>query len=274
MTWELHLGDCIDGMRAMADKSVDVVCADPPYSEHVHASAKTLGGIAQRGGNGDAGKLRCHGARKLELGFTHLTAADLDALAEQYARVSRRWVAVFSDTESAHLWREALERHGLEYVRTAFWHKLAGAPQFTGDRPAVALEAITICDHNESAVDAITLCHPRGRKRWNGGGKQGLYPYAIVQSSATQARMHPTQKPIALMRQILEDFTAPGDLILDSHAGSGTTGAACIELGRNFVGWELDPKHHETATRRLQEASKQQPLFRVATKQKQTKLAL
>ena len=75
------------------------------------------------------------------------------------------------------------------------------------------------------------------------------------------------------MRALLADFTDPGDLILDSHAGSGTTGAACIELGRRFVGFELDPKHHAVATKRLQETSRQEQMFK-PQKQEQRRLAL
>ena len=53
------------------------------------------------------------------------------------------------------------------------------------------------------------------------------------------------------MRDIIEDFTLPGDLVLDPFAGSGTTGVACRMLGRRFVGWELSPAYHEIACRRL-----------------------
>ena len=53
------------------------------------------------------------------------------------------------------------------------------------------------------------------------------------------------------MRQIVEDFTDPGDLILDPFAGSGTTGVAAIHLGRRFIGWELSEEYHAIATRRL-----------------------
>ena len=75
-------------------------------------------------------------ARRLELALITQQAMTLEAIATQYGRLTKRWALVFSDTESAHLWREAMERAGLQYVRTCFWHKLAGAPQFTGDRPA------------------------------------------------------------------------------------------------------------------------------------------
>ena len=83
----------------------------------------------------------------------------------------------------------------------------------------------------------------------------GLYPFKIVLdrpgTDDNDRRMHPTQKPMDLMRALVSDFTNPGELVLDSHAGSGTTGAACIELGRDFIGFEKDPKHHAIATARL-----------------------
>jgi site-specific DNA-methyltransferase (adenine-specific) len=242
VSWELHLGECIEGMAALADKSVDHVIADPEYSEHVHTSARTLAGIYS-----DTDEMPACGSRRLELGFSHLTAENRRAYAAQYARLARRWVLVFSDTESSHLWRADLESFGLQSVRTCFWHKLAGAPQFTGDRPAVCLEAITVC-------------HAPGRKKWNGGGKQGFYPHAIVQSAKGNPRLHPTQKPRDLMAALVADFTDLDDLILDSHAGSGTTGVACIELGRRFIGFEKDPKHHAAATERLRNAQRQERL--------------
>ena len=53
------------------------------------------------------------------------------------------------------------------------------------------------------------------------------------------------------MEALVRDFTEPGETILDPFAGSGTTGIACIRLGRNFVGWERDPRYHAIALRRL-----------------------
>lgn len=244
MTYQLHLGDCIEGMRGLPDKSVDHVIADPPYSEHVHGNAVSTDAA------GDV--------IDVDFGFGHLSDSARLQLAEQYARITKRWLLIFSDVESAHLWRLAGEAHGLEYARTCFWRRTNAQPQRTGDRPAAFCEAI-ICMHG------------RGKKRWNGGGKVGDYAHATVQG---RDRKHPTQKPVALLRQLVADFTDPGELILDSHAGSGTTGAACLELGRRFIGWELDPKHHATASKRLAEASKQQPLFRVATTQEQERLPL
>ncbi len=235
---DLRLGDCLadDGMPSLPDKSVDVVISDPPYSEHVHGKSRCGLTVTHTAGNPD------EISERRELGFEHLTADIMEAAADQFARLARRWVLVFCDIESAHLWIGALRSTGrLEYLRTCAWHKIGGAPQFTGDRPAVWGEAI-VC------------AHPKGRKRWNGGGKQGLYsvPTAIDRDrSGLDERMHTTQKPVRLMEDLIRDFTDAGETVLDAFAGSGTTGVAAARLGRKFLGWEKDPETHDTAISRL-----------------------
>ena len=65
---------------------------------------------------------------------------------------------------------------------------------------------------------------------------------------------HPTQKPVALLVELLETFTNPGDLVVDFTMGSGSTGVACLKMGRRFVGIEKAPNHFETAQSRISEA--------------------
>lgn len=228
--WTLGHGDCIEGMRAMADRSVDCAIFDPPYAAKVHAKS-------MRGANGWKGEISV----VRDLGFASLTAKTMRATSKQLARLVARWVAVFCDVESSHLWSAELERVGLDYVRTCAWIKIGGAPQFTGDRPAVAFEA-------------IVLAHQPGKKQWNGGGKAGVYSYPIVLErggNKSEARVHTTQKAEALMEALVKDFTNPGDLILDPFAGSGTTGVAALRSGRRFVGFEQDANYHAIASKRL-----------------------
>lgn len=73
-------------------------------------------------------------------------------------------------------------------------------------------------------------------------------------------RVHPTQKPIALMLSCL-GFLKDADLILDPFMGSGTTGVACVKLGRKFIGIELEPKYFDIACRRIEQAYKQPDMF-------------
>jgi site-specific DNA-methyltransferase (adenine-specific) len=68
---------------------------------------------------------------------------------------------------------------------------------------------------------------------------------------------HPTQKPVELIAKLIEKFTNPGDTVLDPFMGSGTTGVACVKLGRNFIGIEKEPKYYDIAARRIAEAQQQ-----------------
>jgi len=70
-------------------------------------------------------------------------------------------------------------------------------------------------------------------------------------------RQHPNEKPVSLMKKLIELTSHSGATILDPFMGSGTTGVACIQTGRNFIGYEIDPTYFETAKRRLEEAEKQ-----------------
>lgn len=216
---------------------VDHFIADPPYSEHVHGAARSRVMSANDRGGRYGADLR----RNVDLGFTHLSEELRGFLADQAARLTRRWVLVFSDTESAHLWAEDLENAGLDYVRAGAWIKRGSAPQFSGDRPATGFEAITIA-------------HPKGRKRWNGGGSHAVWDVPIVLNRARadkSERVHPTQKPLVLMQKLVEQFTDPGDLILDPTAGSGTTAVAAKLLSRRAVLIERDEPHCESAAIRL-----------------------
>lgn len=66
---------------------------------------------------------------------------------------------------------------------------------------------------------------------------------AIKESERRERRVHPTQKPVALMQALVERYTSPGDLVLDPYCGSGSTGVACMLTGRRFIGIEKVPRY-------------------------------
>lgn len=230
--WELRCGDCLDpetGLASLADKSVDHVITDPPYSQHTHDKQWIGAALTEQG----AKRVKTAHAG---LGFSHLTSIQARDVAVQAARLSLRWFVAFSDLEGIALWRGSVEQAGLDYVRSCIWDKVDGAPQFTGDRPAAGAEVFVVA-------------HPTGRKRWNAGGKRNVYRHAV--NGQRGDKPHPSTKPEPLMSEIVEDFTDPGDLICDPFAGSGTTGVACLRLGRRFIGWEKNEEYFEIACRRL-----------------------
>jgi site-specific DNA-methyltransferase (adenine-specific) len=73
---------------------------------------------------------------------------------------------------------------------------------------------------------------------------------------------HPSPKPIEYMQKLIERVTQEGDTIFDPFMGSGTTGVACVQLGRNFIGCEIDPKYFDIAKKRIAQAELQPQLFK------------
>ena len=67
-------------------------------------------------------------------------------------------------------------------------------------------------------------------------------------------KVHPTQKPVEIIQKMIEDSTEPGAVILDTFMGSGTTAVACIQTGRQYIGFELDERYHTIAQQRIAEA--------------------
>jgi DNA modification methylase len=198
---------------------VDHVITDPPYDVHTHQSARSgyRKGVVLR----------------LAIDFAPL---DIGRVAPMLLRVSRRWVVCFCSLEMLGTYRDVA---GDAWVRAGFWRRTDGAPQFTGDRPG-------------QPGEALAICHRAGRKRWNGGGRHGYYEFGVERRDG---RLHPTQKPEALMLAILSDFTDPGDVVLDPFAGSGTTLVACKRLGRRAIGIEMDRRYCDAIVSRLRQAA-------------------
>jgi len=87
------------------------------------------------------------------------------------------------------------------------------------------------------------------------------YPNSIIDIPLTEELMHPTQKPVALYEYLIRTYSNPGDTVLDFCFGSGTTIVAALNTWRNAIGIERDPDYFKLAQRRIEQASRQQPLF-------------
>jgi DNA modification methylase len=248
--WCIIGGDSRELLAALPVSCVDVCIADPPYSEHTH-SKQWIGAALT---NDKAPRVKTAHAG---LGFDALDSVTRELVAQHLSRTVKRWSLVFSDLEGASAWTVDFEASGHDYVRTCIWDKIDSAPQFTGDRPAAAAEAI-VCAHRT------------GKKRWNGGGRRNVFHHAV--NGQRGAKPHPSTKPIPLMLELVELFTDPGEVILDCFCGSGSTGVAALRLGRRFIGFERQEKWLTVSTENLraeeqmsslaQRAAGQEALFR------------
>jgi len=88
-----------------------------------------------------------------------------------------------------------------------------------------------------------------------------MFPGSVLEFNADLNKLHPTQKPIALMEYLIKTYTNEGETVLDFTMGSGTTGVACSNLNRKFIGIELDDKYFEIAKERIEKAQQQTNLF-------------
>ncbi len=225
--WTFECGDGPNGLLALPDL-VDHLIIDTPYDERVD-----LGNQAEL--------VRDSGA----FGFAAMDEALRERTAMAIGARCRRWALLCCSWEETYLWRSALERFGMSYEQQGHWVKTNPKPQMDGRKPS-------------QGAEAILIFHSRlTERRWNGGGKAATW-YAPIPHG--DERCHPTQKPSKLLRDLVLDFTDPGDLVADIFAGVATTGVAAIGSDRRFAGWELDPTHHANGLARLQD-----PLFTPAT---------
>lgn len=224
--WLIVTEDSREWLPRLPDGFADHVITDPPYDEHTHAglmSAATSKSTTRTTGR------KGERPRMVDLDFEPLD--DVDGHAPALVRLARRWCLAFCSVEMLGDYRRAA---GESWVRAGFWHRPDGAPQFSGDRPG-------------QPGEGLAIMHRAGRKRWNGGGHRAFWSFGVEHED----RVHPTQKPLALMLRLVEQFTDPGDVVLDPFCGSGTTGVACLRLGRRFVGVERDPRYAALARERL-----------------------
>jgi len=109
----------------------------------------------------------------------------------------------------------------------------------TGFKPYVAVRNTATSNYGKQ-VDSVTTISNGDR-----------YPLSILKFKRDKDRIHPTQKPVVLMEYLIKTYTNEGDLVLDNTMGVGTTGVACKNLNRNFIGIELDEEYFNIATKRI-----------------------
>ena len=231
-------GDFHDKVREIGDGSVDLILTDPPYN------------IARE----NAFKLK--GRSDIDQDFGDWDKQDRAAFIAQFdawAAGFRRILAphgsgyVFtSDRFISHL-REALERAGLKVKATLVWHKSNPGTQVVKTNFKSAVEYILFFTSGEAGHTF----------NWQGENEMHnciTLPLCGGAERLTDARgetLHPTQKPLALLRHLLEISSHPGDMVFDGFMGVGSTAHAARDLGRRFIGIEQEAAFFEAAQRRL-----------------------
>jgi site-specific DNA-methyltransferase (adenine-specific) len=218
----LILGDCREELPGLA---CDSVITDPPYETVFHKARKPV--------------IRVDGGPAYEregFGFEGIDA-DRPAIAAAMVEAAARWVIVFCLAEGVRAWRDALQAAGGKWDTPLAWIKPDATPRLNGQGAARGFECIA------------TAWAGRGHKRWNGGGRRGILTF---NRDATPGNDHPTAKPVELMASLVTLYSNPGEIVLDPFAGSGSTGIACIQHGRRFIGIERQLRWFDLARRRIE----------------------
>ena len=234
MNIELYNGDCLELMKNIPDKSIDMILCDLPY-----------------------GKTR----NKWD------SIISLDKLWEQYNRIIKDngAITLFAQTP----FDKVLGVSNLKMLKYEWiWEKEQGTgflnakkmplknhenilifykkppiynPQMKKGKP-YTLERNTFTVNYGKQVDMV---------RTENTGER--YPLTILKFKRDKEKLHPTQKPIALLEYLIKTYTNEGEIVLDNCMGSGSTGIACLRTNRNFIGIEKDDKYFDMAYNRINE---------------------
>lgn len=215
---DLRLGDCLETMKAMPDKSVDLLLTDIPYN-----------GVNRKSS----------GLRNLDKGLADELDIPLNILIPEFMRITKGSGYVFCGWEQISKIISIVRREGLSN-RLCCWRKTNPSPM---NGQSIWLSGAEYCVYfkNKNAT-------------FNAHCKNVVWDFPCG-----RGKVHPTEKPIKLFKYLVNVSSNENDMVCDPFVGSGTTGVACKELGRNFIGIEIDPKYFEIAQRRI--ANTQQDMF-------------
>jgi site-specific DNA-methyltransferase (adenine-specific) len=228
--WELRLGRWQD---VLADVTAcDALITDPPYSERTHAGERGLVRDPEYDPQGNAHPRNA-------IAYQALDPLDAYAIAEAWAPRTHHWAVVFGDAVMRAHHVMAWHQVGWYTFAPVVYVKRDAPPRFSGDGPTSSCEYLQVCRRK---------CRlPTERM----GSRPGHYLATVVMARDGNTTGFVGAKDIAVMRAIIRDYTLPGDLIVDSYAGTGMTLLAAAIEGRRAIGAECDPDHYALAVKRL-----------------------
>ncbi|MBB3808298.1 site-specific DNA-methyltransferase [Pseudochelatococcus contaminans] len=244
---QIVLGDCIESLRRLPSQSVDMIFADPPYNLQ-------LENALTRPDNSHVDAVNDEWDRFDS--FAEYDAFTRAWLAE-CRRVMKKTATLFVIGSYHNIFRvgSAVQDLGFWILNDIVWRKANPMPNFRGRRFTNAHE--TLIWASRSADARGYTFHYEALKAGNEDTQMRsdwYFPLCTGEERLKDAqgrKVHPTQKPEALVARALLAASNPGDIILDPFFGSGTTGAVAKRLGRRFIGLERDPVYAQAAQERI-----------------------
>lgn len=232
---DLRQGDCLELMKEIPDKSIDMILCDLPYGTTRNKWDSVI---------------------------------PLNGLWEQYNRVIKEngAIVLFSQMPfSADLVHSNIKFFKYEWI----WEKSVGTGFLNAKKmPLKKHENILVFYKNKPIYNPQGLIYkPRivirggtsfgsnyGKAKTSNYSEYTNYPVDILKYNYDKEKLHPTQKPVKLLEYLIKTYTNENEIVLDNCMGSGSTGVACINTNRNFIGIELDSNYFEIAKERIENA--------------------
>lgn len=229
---DIKQGDCLELMKDIPDKSIDMILCDLPYGTTRNKWDSII---------------------------------PLDKLWEQYERVIKDngCIALFAQTP----FDKVLGASNLTLLKYEWiWQKDNGTGFLNAKKMPLKLHENILIFYKKPPVYNPQMrkgFKPYSQKSGRGSSNYGeqvkvitdnngdRYPVDIVEFKRDKEKLHPTQKPVALLEYLIKTYTNENDTVLDNCMGSGSTGKACQNTNRNFIGFELDEHYFQIAKERL-----------------------
>jgi len=237
---EIYHGDCLELMNGIPDKSIDMILADLPYGTTQNKWDNVI---------------------------------ELVPLWEHYSRIIKDDGIICLTSTQPFTTTLINSKPNVFKFYELIWDKVSTTGFLNANRQPLRRHENILCFYKYQSK-YYPIMDVRGRPRQKGSYNKRIgngdmcygkfenisnynnkyFPTSIIKiSNANQKeKLHPTQKPVALLEYLIKTYTNEGDLVLDNVMGSGSTGVACKNLGRKFIGIELNKKYFEIAKNRIE----------------------
>ena len=223
-------GNCLEYMRTLEDESVDLIVTDPPYPTTSRGHAGNSGGMFQKEIT-KRGKV-----------FEH-NNIDCTEYAPEFYRVLKDGSHCYVMTNHINLIKmlNVFTDCGFHFIKSLIWNK--------GNK--------IMGQYYMSQFEYILFFRKGYGKKINNCGTADILSVPNKKTKDENGKnIHDTEKPVELMKILVENSTQKGDIVLDPFVGVGATALACIESERNYIGIELDENYFNIAKQRIDEAIK------------------
>ncbi len=243
--YSLLFGDCLERMKEIPDGSVDLILTDPPYQstscswdsmipfepmwEQLKRIIKSNGAIVLFGSEPFSSMLRCSNLKMFKYDWVWNKTKPQGFLnAKARPLVEHELIHVFS----------------------------SGTCTSTSKTMTYNPQGLINVDVLLKNTDTESMGKRKSRKSGSEYKQtQSNYPRSILRYAHDQSKLHPTQKPVALLEYLIKTYTQEGETVLDFTFGSCSTGVACLNTNRKFLGIEMEEKYFDIGVKRMQEST-------------------